>query len=285
MENNNVEKELSQEELQNAKEDLRNELESKKSDTNEDIKLPSEEKSNEDEENTKEEPRVYAGVYKTVDELKKGITNLKSTLPQYVLDGMNEDALEQHYVELRKEFSSKGSDKKADETNKPNNVSSELWNELDATFNETGSITEEQYEKLEKAGIPKNVVDNYISGLEAQSKQFYNNLVEIAGGVEAYNDIKAWAEEKFTQEELDAITTGTDKEVELKLKGLKADYIAEVGTENVGNYNRLRGKKSQSNGYANQQEWLMDRKDKRYKSDMKYRQLVDNKFKNSSFAS
>lgn len=278
--------ELTQEQLAEAKQEIRDSYEAKKMETNEEVSLPSEE--------VKEtEPRVYAGVYKNVDELKKGIANLGSTLPEYVLNGMNEDALEKYYIDLRRDFSSKKKEErvdntKVDETNKPKTVSSELWSDLDKTFTETGGITEEQYKALDKAGIPKNVVDNYINGLKAQQTSFVNELVEIAGGVEQYDAMKLWAEENYTQEELDIITSGTPKEVALKVKGLKAEYLASVGnnTKATSNYDRVRGTgKSSSDGYATQQEWMQDRMDRRYRTDARYKAKVDSKFKSSSFAS
>ena len=46
--------------------------------------------------------KLFANKYKSVDELRKGIENIGSDLPQYVIDGMSDEALEQHYTELNK---------------------------------------------------------------------------------------------------------------------------------------------------------------------------------------
>ncbi|MEA3471586.1 MAG: hypothetical protein U9R24_07700, partial [Thermodesulfobacteriota bacterium] len=40
---------------------------------------------------------LYANKYKSVDELKKGINNLGTKLPDYILDGLSNGALEMHY--------------------------------------------------------------------------------------------------------------------------------------------------------------------------------------------
>ena len=76
--------------------------------SDEDTKLPSDEEdeeTNQDEEENPEDGELLAGKYKNTDELKKGIINLKSTLPEYVLNGMTDEALVQHYNELELEFS------------------------------------------------------------------------------------------------------------------------------------------------------------------------------------
>lgn len=280
-------KELTPEELAAEKAKILEEVKNpKKNDDGEEPKLPSEEGG-------EPEEKVYANTFKSVEELRKGIDNLESTLPQYVLDGMSDEALEQHYVELRKEFSSKGQEKKEDtKVEKPDaNISDDLWSGLEAQYAETGSITDEQRAELNKSGIPDKMIDGYIDGLKAQAKadkieleQFTAKVYDIAGGEEEYNTIKAWAEETYSQEELDAIATGSYEEILFKMKGIKADYIAKNGGITA---DRLRGGTGSKSGeqYKSQADYLVDRMDPRYKRDAKYKHKVDSKFANSAFAS
>ena len=280
MENNEVE--LTDEQLEAEKQKIRDEVDNKYVNDSEDVKLPSEE-------NVEDEPRVYAKVFKNVDELKKGIENIGTDLPEYILNGMSDDALEQHYVELRKARDSKHKDDSEEpKTDKPNeNISDDLWSSLEKTFNETGSITDEQREQLEKSNIPKQVVDKYIEGLKAEQEVFTTKVYEIAGGEEEYNAIKQWAEDNYTQEELDIISSGTRQEVLIKLKGVKADYLNSVGTTNVETKSRLRGdgNVSKQEGYRSQDEWLIDIQSPEYRKDARFKAKVDAKFKASSFGS
>lgn len=291
MENNieNQEVELTEEQLKEEKAKILDKVknpEKYSEENNEEVELPSENKEEE-----AEEERVYANSFKNVDELKKGIDNLGSNLPDYVLEGMNDDALEKHYIELRKEFSSRKQESK-EETEKPSeNISDDLWQNLEQTYSETGSITEEQKNELRKSGIPDKMIDGYIDGLKAQEKantleqqQFTEKIYDLAGGQEEYETIKSWAEETYSQEELTAIASGTYDEILFKMKGIKADYIAKNG--NI-TQDRLRGRTSakSGDGYKNQQEYLVDRMDRRYKTDGRYKAKVDSKFANSSFAS
>jgi len=126
---------------------------------NEDIKLPSDE---EDEINVPEEQEevLFAGKYKSVDALKDGIKNIGSDLPDYIIDGMNDEALEKHYNELNKNFSSsdnksrKFSEKKEevieeDNADKKPVETKELWTELEDYFKNNSSISDDIYNKFE----------------------------------------------------------------------------------------------------------------------------------------
>lgn len=271
---------LTPEEVEAKKAEIRDAVENP--DDGKELELPSE--KNED----TNEDRVYANKFKSVDELKKGIDNLGSELPSYLLEGLSEDALEQHYLELQKEFSSRKVNEKEDETpnveNKPSeNISDALWADLEKTYGETGDITDEQRAQLDKAGIPKQVVDKYMNGLEAERQMFTNEVYKIAGGQDEYETIKAWAEENYSQAELDAVASGTNAEILMKYKGVKADYLA-ANNGTVNTKDRLRGGSSTgTKGYNNQEEYLLDRMSPEWKT-AKGRARIEAKFKASSFA-
>ena len=258
---------------------------------NEDDKLPSDEPSDE----TNDDDRKLAGKYANVDELKKGITQLKSELPQYVIDGMSEEALEQHYVELQKNFSSKKDrkfekpddepeEKEGDENEEPPTtaISKELWTDLSKEFEATGSITSEMYDNLEKAGIPSEVVDNYIDGLNSKKVAFTNDVLEIAGGQEQYDVIKEWAEDGNVDGALlEAMQTMSYSQILPIYKGIKAQFDAqnkEPAKRIVGDTNGKTGK-----GYTSQEAYMKDVADKRYGQNRAYTESVDKKFELSKF--
>ena len=257
---------------------------------NEDDKLPSDEQSDE----TNDDDRKLAGKYANVDELKKGITQLKSELPQYVIDGMSEEALEQHYVELQKNFSSKKDrkfekpddepeEKEGDENESPTTaISKELWTDLSKEFEATGSITSEMYDNLEKAGIPSEVVDNYIDGLNSKQVAFTNDVLEIAGGQEQYDVIKEWAEDGNVDGALlEAMQTMSYSQILPIYKGIKAQFDAqnkEPAKRIVGDTNGKTGK-----GYTSQEAYMKDVADKRYGQNRAYTESVDKKFELSKF--
>lgn len=237
--------------------------------------------------------KKYAEVYESIDELKKGIQNLGSTLPDYVLNGMNDEALEQYYIDLRKDFSSKPKEEpikeepkaeeptpeKVEDTKKT--IGEELWAELDAEFTKNGGLSDEYYNKLNDLGVPNTIVDGYLDGLRAKAVTFTNNIYELAGGEEQYNDIKAWAEDNYTQAELDMVAAGTQAEILFKMKAVKADYDSKNGSQR-----RIVGSSVQTkDGYADQNQYIMDVMSPEYRKNAKYKAKVDAKFQASSFGS
>ena len=245
-----------------------------------------------------EKNKLFADKYKNVDDLKKGITELKSTLPQYVIDGMSDSALEQHYVELRKNFSGKkdATDKTVrkfaeDEVVEEKVVeekivekvkSSELWNDLQTNFEATGKVTSEMYDKLEEMGIPSDVVDNYVDGIHSKQVAFTNSVYEIAGGQEQFAEIKAWAEDgNISDAELDALKNMSYEAIIGSYKGIKARYDLAKGINGV----RITGSTNTNSGsgYLNQADYMKDVADRRYGQNRVYTESVDAKFSKSSF--
>ena len=284
MEQPNTDIELTPEEMEAEKAKIRDNVENPNKDNEDDVPLPS------------EGEKKYAGVYENLDELKKGITNLKADVPDYMLNGMSDEALEQYYTDLRKEFSGKAPEPKAEEptpepedksnepkVDKPDVISDDLWKELDQEFMANGGLSDEYYDKLSKLGIPSQVVDKYIDGLANDAKIFTSNVYDLAGGEENYNNIKAWAEENYPQAQLDMIAQGSHEDILFKMKAVKADYDSKVGVSNdrmVGNSNQ-----STNKGYVSQADYLRDVMSPEYKKNSKYRAKVDAKFASSSFGS
>ncbi|MGI0120235.1 capsid assembly protein [Zooshikella sp. RANM57] len=104
----------------------------------------------------------------------------------------------------------------------------------------SGQLSEESYQKLEKAGFPKSIVDAHIDGLKASETLQMNELSELAGGSDNLNKILEWAAKSLAADEIEsynAITeTGDMKQVSLALTGLKAKYEAALGTMNATTY-------------------------------------------------
>lgn len=256
-------------------------------DDGEPVDLPSDKKPEGEGDETK-----YAGKYDSIEDLRKGIGELNSTLPDYVLEGMSEEALERHYKELESNFHQdnngrKHAEKKEGEQKpegegegKPEAVSAELWTDLTKTFEETGTITNEQYDALNKAGIPDEVIDNYIDGVQSKQAQFTQDIFNIAGGEEQYYTIKEWAEQNIPSEQIEAISKMDKNGMIMAMKGIKAEYDA---ANPVDTSKRILGdtRTTGYGSYASQTEYILDVQDKRYGSDKKYTHAVDEKFKNS----
>lgn len=256
------------------------------------IELPSDKKTDDD-----PEPKKFADKYDTVDDLRKGIDEIGSDLPEYVLEGMSDEALVKHYEELQKNFHEnnenkegrKHADKKTDEEDpdnpddkggKPEGVSEELWTELGDHFEKNGNITEEHYNQLNKAGIPDEVIDRYIDSIQNEQVKFTESIYDIAGGQEQYETIKSWVEENYPADEIEAVSRMDKKGMLLAMKGMKADYDA---ANPVDTSKRIMGNpfNTSTGSYGSQADYIIDVSDKRYGVDKRYTKAVDDKFANS----
>lgn len=251
--------------------------------------LPTEELPSEQNKDT-----LFANKYKTVEELKKGIANIGSTLPEYVIEGMSDKALEQHYLELQKNFTKAKQEEKKhkysiDETPKieePSKIADDIKNtdvyaKAKAEFEEKGGLSNSTYEALEKMNIPSEVIDGYLDSIAIKQQEFTNRVYDIAGGKEQFDAMKQWAEDGgIPREQIDAISKMTDYNMILiALEGVKAKYSA----SNKQPVRILGGDTSNSSGYKSREEYFRDVADKRYGSNRAYTEAVEKKFSSSKF--
>ena len=138
---------------------------------------------------------------------------------------------------------------------------------VDEFFTKNGRFPNEAYARLEKAGIPKAVVDSYLSGVidarkadaaqqvasdatkatqeaqraaaEAQQavaiEALKKDVYESVGGEGEYKKVMEWAKKALSQKEKDAYdhitNTGDAGQIKIAAAGLKARYEAEYGSE------------------------------------------------------
>lgn len=106
-------------------------------------------------------------------------------------------------------------------------LSNEYW--------ESGKLADSSYEALERAGIPRNLVDGYIAGQQAIVAETKASVFREAGGEQQYDGMISWAAENLSQDEItaydNAVNSGNMNSVLLAVKGLKARYEAAEGVE------------------------------------------------------
>ena len=261
----------------------------------EESKLPSEQ----------QEEVKLAGNFANVEELRKGIDNLNSTLPEYVLKGMSDEALEEHYIELRKAFSGQTKEEhkepekvepKKDErrNSKPvANVSPEVATtalaKALADNARDGFMSDEVYDSLNAMGFSDKYINGQMDGdvvasaveaVVAEEFKVTQAMVDVAGSNEEFNTIVDWANEHRPALVAKIMQT-TDVETQLlMMRGVESDY----NKNNQGDRMRGNGSNSGESGYKSQAEYMLDRRDKLYKTDAKYMAKVKAKFAASSFA-
>jgi hypothetical protein len=154
---------------------------------------------------------------------------------------------------------------------------------LASEYAEKGELDEKSYEALEKAGIPKDYVNQFIEGQKAIADQQATSIKNMVGGADAYAEMSNWAAENMSDEEKSAYNTAVNsKDIEtakLAVVGLKAKFEKANGNEP----NLLEGKATVSGekGYASWAEVTRAMSDDRYSKDPAYQALVKEKLSKS----
>jgi len=150
----------------------------------------------------------------------------QETPPEKILGKFETQAdLEKAYQALEKKLSegsesdpkqpAEGDDKATGDMNedKASELISKANVNIDAIaehFYANNELTEDHYTELEKAGIPKAYVDQYISGVQAEGEQMREALMSEVGGEESFQAISQWALANLSEQELSAYNQTMD---------------------------------------------------------------------------
>lgn len=248
------------------------------------------------------EDKLYANNFKTIDELKKGITNLNTGLPQYILDGMSDEALEKYYVEQRAEFNRKKQAEADERKNKrdPNaeavdtKVLIETLDTLGEKFVQNGfSLDDETYDLLERAGYTTEKIDGMLDTFKTNYDAQFNIIYASVGGKAEFDNLKAHFEVNGTAYEKRVIDTLNTEEMISFIKDYKVKHnLGGATTPQQQQQNqqqapaRIMGSNPTTDNtlYKTQAEYIADVVNPRYHSDPTFRTMVENKMTKSFLA-
>lgn len=155
---------------------------------------------------------------------------------------------------------------------------------LTSEFQQSGKLSDETYEALENAGIPKGVVDSYIEGQQLKAESIRNATFEQVGGEDKFNVMRDWAAQNYTPEQKDAFNkaiNGTAEERSMALNTLSTRYSDANGSEP----DLLTGDNvsSGSSGakYLSRAQLVADMQSKAYQTDPAFRAEVEAKLARS----
>ncbi|WP_293662952.1 hypothetical protein [uncultured Phascolarctobacterium sp.] len=149
---------------------------------------------------------------------------------------------------------------------------------LQSTYDETGTLTEAQYQELEQAGYPKAAVDACIAGLQATADKFVATVKGYAGSEENFNQMAAFV---ATQGEAQVsafnniMTTADLPVIKEYMAGIQAQMIAKNGTSNASVLGSANS--GVTTGFADTSEMTKAMADPRYGRDAKYTKTVEAK--------
>lgn len=148
---------------------------------------------------------------------------------------------------------------------------------LSNEFFEKGTLTDESYKALEKVGITKDVVDDYIRLKQGEAATVRNEVISIAGGEEGFQQMVQWAVGNYA--DVDAynkmITSGDPSQMRMAMTSLKAAYVAANGSDPklvMGN-----GSPTSGATYRNDLEMVADMQKPEYRTNPAFRAEVEEK--------
>ena len=204
----------------------------------------------------------------------------------------SQEDLIKSYQELEKKLSSNTSSTKTEnknplqaqtKTEQPSAISS-VFQAAEQEFNETGQISDNTLSSLEKSGLPKQYVDNYLKGLEALGEQFQNKAYSITKGEEQYKSMTDWVANNLTEEEVETFNRGVasdDSTALFTIKGMYARYNTESKEPKI-NLGQSSSSNSTGERYESVSQLKEDMKNPLYQKDPAFRQKVELKLSRSN---
>lgn len=159
---------------------------------------------------------------------------------------------------------------------------------LSTEYAENSGLSDDSFKKLEDAGFPRHVVDQFILGQQALADQannhFETNVFNQADGKENYQKMTTWAESNMTSQEIAAfnaaVTSMDGGQASLAVAGLVSRYNAAYGQEGK----TVQGDASPSSSgatFENQTALVAALSDPQFQSSPKYRAEVEAKVQRS----
>jgi hypothetical protein len=180
------------------------------------------------------------------------------------------------YSELEKKGSTSKKASKEEAPAEPTEMSSAIETAT-SEFMESGELSDNTFETLEKAGLPRDIVEAYMAGQGALVDSQVAQVKETIGGEGNYEAMAEWAAENLAEEELAAynevVENGTVEQARMAVRGLFAQFKAGGGKAPTLMQGATQGSGVKPFGSAAQVTEAM--RDPRYKNDPAYRQTVE----------
>jgi len=154
---------------------------------------------------------------------------------------------------------------------------------LSKEYDESGTLSDDSYAKLEKAGIPRAMVDDYIAGQQAKVEVARTQAFGITDGEDGYKAMIDYAKANLSEADIaaynKAVNSGDATSREEAVRGLWTKYSAESGNGTNGtdlitpNSNTKVG----NGAYQSRAEMMADMGNPLYKSDEAFRAKVQAK--------
>ena len=155
-------------------------------------------------------------------------------------------------------------------------------------YTENGQLSENSLAQLEKAGFPKELVENYIEGQQSRLAASYDShIIKAAGGDSQYKTLQKWAAANLSKAEIRRYDSALDSlNIDTALTALEG-LMLKYEKANGKAPEIIRGKapvsRPATRGYASLKEMADAMDDPRYEKDMAYTHKVEQRILASDF--
>ncbi len=269
--------------------------------------------SQQDLEGLKDENGLYAGKFKTVEDLANSYKELQSKLGSVTEEDQVSESTEESTEESTTKTEGYEEYYNEDGTVDYKSVNENYGETLGEIFKEAqidpykisaefhkneGEIPEEMYQSLLDAGLSKNAVDSYLTGRAAEmgygedgegaanelATEEVKGIRDSIGGDEAYGKMVSWALENLSKPEIEAFNEATNTmsgpQLSMMVQGLYTRYQNAMGVEP----NLYSGKPATGGPtpYRSTAEVVAAMSDKRYGKDVTYTEDVQRRLAGSN---
>lgn len=159
------------------------------------------------------------------------------------------------------------------------------YDKYSGELSEAGTLSEESYAELEARGLPKDVVDTYVRGLQASADVQVNEILAPFGGVEEYSKMTAWAQANLTEAEVEEFNAAVTNPASARyaVKDLAAQYRAAEGSAPRLVQPSSAARAGGLEPFESSAQMVTAMRDSRYKTDSAYRNQVQQRLARSNF--
>lgn len=156
---------------------------------------------------------------------------------------------------------------------------------LDTEYQTDGKLSDESYAKLAEKGIPRDRVDAYIAGVQAQSASLMKAAHDAAGGAEQFAAVQAWAAENANPADLqaynDLVQTGDPAKIAMAVQAITAKHAEAEGRPPSRMVDGSGNGSVPGERYESRAQMTADMRNPLYKSDPAFRAKVAAKLSRS----
>jgi hypothetical protein len=159
------------------------------------------------------------------------------------------------------------------------------YDTLSQEFWENGDLSQESYDALKEAGIPRELVDSYIEGQLNMVEGQRGSIMNEVGGADGYNELTTWAADNLEDGEIDYFNSVMDSNdfqaIQMAVRAVAARRDASEGLEPSRN---LSGSLQGGGGgaYDSVQQLMTDMQNPAYENDSAFRAQVEAKLARSN---